>query len=106
MTNFKVLKKHIIFVHKSLIILNIKNMSLLSENVIPGKHGRVFGTDATKEADLLEIKSKLLEIEGITDVQLNFAIFPRKLTIFTDKMIPVRDIEHKVKTIGFHAIPD
>jgi hypothetical protein len=31
-------------------------MSLLSENIIPGNHGKTFGTDAMEENDLIEIK--------------------------------------------------
>jgi hypothetical protein len=35
-------------------------MSLLSENIIPGNHGKIFGTDAME--DLIEIKTSLLTL--------------------------------------------
>jgi hypothetical protein len=43
-------------------------MSLLSENIIPGNHGKIFGTDAMEENDLIEIKTSLLTLEGINEV--------------------------------------
>jgi hypothetical protein len=40
-------------------------MSLLSENVIPGNHGKTFGTNM-EENDLTAIS--LLELEGIVEL--------------------------------------
>jgi copper chaperone CopZ len=80
-------------------------MSLLSENIIPGNHGKIFGTDAMEENDLIEIKTSLLTLEGINEVILNTEIFPREFTIYTDQIVSLEDIEHKVKSVGFHAIP-
>ncbi|MFT4983875.1 MAG: copper chaperone CopZ [Flavobacterium sp.] len=80
-------------------------MSLLSENIIPGNHGKIFGTDAMEENDLIEIKTSLLTLEGINEVILNTEIFPREFTIYTDQIVSLADIEHKVKSVGFHAIP-
>jgi hypothetical protein len=56
-------------------------MSLLSENIIPGNHGKIFGTDAMEENDLIEIKTSLLTLEGINEVILNTEIFLREFTI-------------------------
>jgi hypothetical protein len=39
-------------------------MSLLSENIIPGNHGKIFGTDAMEENNLIEIKTDLINIRG------------------------------------------
>jgi hypothetical protein len=80
-------------------------MSLLSENIIPGNHGKLFGTNAMEEKDLLYIKKRLLEIDGIKKVAINNAVFPREFTVFTTKIVPVTDIENLVKLIGFNAIP-
>jgi hypothetical protein len=80
-------------------------MSLLSKNVILGKQGEVFGTNAMKENDLTQIKNSLLELEGVNDVVLNITVFPREFTVFTTKIVSLADIEHKVKSVGFHAIP-
>ncbi|WP_413997863.1 heavy-metal-associated domain-containing protein [Flavobacterium sp. W1B] len=80
-------------------------MNLLSKNVIPGNHGRVFGTNAMENNDLSHIKTKLLELDGIKDVILNTEIFPREFTVHTDKIVSISEIEKTIKSLGFHAIP-
>lgn len=80
-------------------------MSILTNNVIPGNHGKIFGTNAIEDADLMEIKASLLELDGIEDVLLNTEIFPRELTVHTNKMVSITDIENRVRSVGFHAIP-
>ena len=80
-------------------------MSLISDNVIPGNHGKVFGTDAQEHVDLERIKKSILEIEGITDVVMNEDVFPREFTVYTSKMVTVDDVEKRVIKHGFHAIP-
>ncbi|MFV5692820.1 heavy-metal-associated domain-containing protein [Flavobacterium sp. ZT3R17] len=80
-------------------------MSALKDNVIPGNHGQIFGTNAIEEVDLIEIKANVLKLDGIKDVLLNAEIFPREFTVHTSKMVLINDIENKVKSVGFHAIP-
>jgi len=80
-------------------------MSLLSEHVIPGNHGKIFGTDAKEMEDLIKIQKAILQIEGIKDVILNTEVFPREITIHTSKLVTVERIENKVKVLGFHTIP-
>ena len=80
-------------------------MSIMSDNVIPGKQGKVFGTNARRKEDLEFIKEKVLELDGIDYVILDPDAFPKAFTVFTKKLVRVHDIEEKVKTSGFHAIP-
>ncbi len=80
-------------------------MSLLTENVIPGEHGKIFSTNVTEETELIEIKNNLLKVEGIEDVHLNNAIFPKEFTVITNKLMSIDEIEQAVKAIGYHAIP-
>ncbi|MEO8255487.1 MAG: heavy-metal-associated domain-containing protein [Flavobacterium sp.] len=80
-------------------------MSLLTENIIPGEHGKIFATNANEESELIEIKNELLKIEGIEEVHINNAIFPKEFTIITDKVISIEEVEKVVKSTGFHAIP-
>jgi len=80
-------------------------MSLLSENVIPGNHGKVFSTNAAEKKDLDRIKKRLLELDGIKDVKVNFNIYPIEITVHTSKLVSVENIENKVKITGYHAIP-
>jgi TRAP-type mannitol/chloroaromatic compound transport system permease small subunit len=57
-----------------------------------------------EENDLIEIKTSLLTLEGINEVILNTEIFRGNLQ-YTDQIVSLEDIEHKVKSVGFHAIP-
>ena len=79
-------------------------MSILSENIIPGNHGKVFGTNAKEANDLRRIKENLLKIEGVKNVIFNDD-FPVEFTVHTTKMVEIKDIEKMVKGVGFHAIP-
>ena len=80
-------------------------MSLLTDNIIPGGHGKVFGTNANEEMELIEIKDKLLKLDGITEVHINNSVFPKEFTVFTYKVISIDQVEKVVKSIGYHAIP-
>ncbi|WP_439152204.1 heavy-metal-associated domain-containing protein [Winogradskyella sp.] len=79
-------------------------MSLISEHIIPGPNGRVFGTDASNQRELECIKKRLLTLDGIKLVDINMEIFPREITVFTSKLVSVEDVEKKVQTTSFHAI--
>lgn len=80
-------------------------MSIITDNIIPGNHGKIFGTNAMEDADLREIKASVLKLDGVEDVLLNTEIFPREFTVYTNKMVSISDIEKKVRSVGFHAIP-
>ncbi|TDD94294.1 heavy-metal-associated domain-containing protein [Flavobacterium cellulosilyticum] len=80
-------------------------MSLLSDNIIPGNYGKLFGTNTVEEQDLLYIKKRILEIDGVKRVEINNTVFPREFTVYTSKIVAVVDIENLVKLIGFNAIP-
>ena len=80
-------------------------MSLLSENVIPGNHGKIFGTNAQSHQDLIKIKKEILKLEGIKDVIIEEGRFPRELTVHTNSLVSVKEIEDAAIKVGFHAIP-
>jgi len=73
--------------------------------VIPGNYGKIFGTNAVEEKDLIKIKNALLNIHGIKDVIINMKKFPKEFTVYTSTLVKVEDIENEVKRFGFHAIP-
>ena len=79
-------------------------MSIFSENVIPGNYGKVFTTDATKEADIERIKNRILSIAGIKDVIIT-ATYPIDIVVHTTSLVKVDDIENEVNKTGFHVIP-
>lgn len=80
-------------------------MSYLSEHVIPGNHGKVFGTDAKNQEDLDKIFNVINDIEGVKNVIISPQIFPKEFTVHTLKMVEIKTIENEVRKLGFHAIP-
>ncbi len=80
-------------------------MSLLSENVIPGNHGKIFETNATEQLHLEKIKKVISEVVGVKNVTINIEIFPREITVYTSSLVSVEHIESVVVDSGFHVIP-
>lgn len=80
-------------------------MTLLSENVIPGNHGKVFGTNAKTDNDLEKIKRVILKLNGVKDVIVENDKFPIEFIVHTSAMVKIEDIEQEVISVGFHAIP-
>lgn len=80
-------------------------MSLFSENVIPGNHGKIFTTDAVNEADLQRIVNRIQKIEGIKDVLVDTTDLPVKITVHTTSLVQIDLIQKEVKLTGFHIIP-
>lgn len=80
-------------------------MSFLTENIIPGNHGKLFSTDAKKEKDLLKIKKAIEKIPGVKDVIINLDVYPVEFVIHTKAVVNIETVENEVKRFGFHAIP-
>ena len=80
-------------------------MSLLSENIIPGNHGKIFGTNASKDEEMETMKLQLQKIDGVKNVTLIKGVFPREFIIYTSKLISISTIQDEVKNMGLHAIP-
>lgn len=80
-------------------------MSLISENVIPGNHGRVFMVDINDRHEFERVKDKILKIEGIKDVLYNDQTYPNEMTIHSLTLVKVKDIQDAVRDKGYHAVP-
>lgn len=80
-------------------------MSLMSENIVPGDQGKIFGTNAKNETDLTRIKNHLLSMEGIKDVVVDTHTFPAEIRIISTTVIKVDDIQKRVMEVGFHVVP-
>ncbi|MGA8854276.1 MAG: heavy-metal-associated domain-containing protein [Christiangramia sp.] len=80
-------------------------MSLLSENIIPGNHGKIFGTNASKDDEMERMKLRLQKIDGVKNVTIIKGVFPREFIIYTSKLISISTIQDEVKNMGLHAIP-
>lgn len=80
-------------------------MSLLSENVVPDKSGKIFTTNAETEDELKTIKKALLKLKGVDEVVIDAEKFPRELLVRTSKMVSVKAIEEQVEPLGYDIIP-
>jgi len=80
-------------------------MSLISENVIPGNHGKVFETNAKELEDLELIKNAALRVDGVEKVIIDADTYPKQFTVQTSKLVEVISIENEINKTGFHAIP-
>lgn len=80
-------------------------MTFISENVIPGNHGKVFAIDAKRDIDLDKVKSELMKLYAVTDVIINKEIYPVEITVHTDRVLAIKTIQEVMNNIGFHAIP-
>jgi len=80
-------------------------MSFVSENIIPGKHGKTFSTNARNLEELLQIKRIILKIPGINKVILNNDVFPREFVVQTKSLVSVAEIQEALSHTNYHAIP-
>lgn len=80
-------------------------MTYISDNIIPGNHGKVFGTDAKEEKDLKNIARAIMDIDGVKDVIIDYSAFPRELNVHTYKVVSIHDIEKAVNRLKFHVLP-
>jgi hypothetical protein len=80
-------------------------MSLLSENIIPGNHGKIFSTNATKDKEMEKIKLWLQKIDGVKEISIIEGVYPREFIVYTSKLISIVTIEDAVKKLDLHAIP-
>lgn len=80
-------------------------MSYINDIVIPGTKGRVFTTSVDKEEDLQRLKSAILQIGGVEEVDVNTEIFPTEIRIIAETVVEVREVEEAANDLGFHLIP-
>ncbi len=80
-------------------------MSLLTEHIIPGNHGKIFGTDAGTDDQMDHMKLRLQKIDGVNNVKLISGVFPKEFIIYTSKLISILTIQDEVNKMGLHAIP-
>ena len=82
-------------------------MSLLTENVIPGNHGRIFTTNAASDILMNKIKTGLERLDGVEKIILIAEVSPREFIVRTSKLVTVKTIEDAVQRMGLdlHVIP-
>ncbi|WP_310991285.1 heavy-metal-associated domain-containing protein [Aequorivita marina] len=80
-------------------------MNIISENVIPGDHGKVFETNAENQRELETLKKAILKIEGVKDVLLNNDTYPREITVLTKDFVNVSEVEQAASSVDLHVLP-
>lgn len=80
-------------------------MSLLTQNVIPGNHGKIFGTNASTDHEMEQIKQMVQEVDGVKKVVIITGVFPREFIVYTTKLVDIVTVENAVNRTGLHAIP-
>lgn len=81
-------------------------MSLLGTTILPGKHGKVFTTNAKHDDHLFEIHEFLSNYDGISQVEIDKKSFPVKIKVLTDKIVDVEQLKKDFKKTGFHLIDE
>ncbi len=80
-------------------------MSTISENVIPGNHGKIFETDASSPMELQMIKKAIESLQHVKAVELNTDEYPNQFTVYTSDLVSINEIQEKAKEVGYHALP-
>ena len=80
-------------------------MRLVTQHVIPGENGKIFGTNASCDRHMDKIKKTISKIDGVIDVVLKKEAFPKEFVVLTNKLVKVMTIKNAVNKVGLHAIP-
>ena len=78
-------------------------MTFISENIIPGNHGKTFTTDVEKASSKSKLEAAIMQVEGVVKVIFTDD-FPLELTVHTDRLVNVSAIQHKANELNFHVI--
>ncbi len=78
-------------------------MTFISENIIPGNHGKTFTTDVDDASEKTKLEAAVLEVEGVVKVIFEDT-FPLEFTVHTDRVVNVTDIQNKANELNFHVI--
>ncbi|MBA6154149.1 heavy-metal-associated domain-containing protein [Gelidibacter maritimus] len=78
-------------------------MTYINDNVIPGNHGKTFRTDVRSPEEKSQLKAAIMKIDGVTDVIFADA-YPSELTVHTEKVVEVNDIQDIASDLDFHVI--
>jgi hypothetical protein len=80
-------------------------MRLERENLIHWNHGKIFGTNASSDVEMEEIKSAVERVDGVLNVKIVQGVYPREFIVHTSKIVKVIDVENAVRGTHLHAIP-
>lgn len=79
-------------------------MTFISENIIPGNYGKKFTTDVNEPSEKSKLEAAILKVKGVTAVIFG-TTYPLELTVHTDKVVNISEIQEKAKELEYHVIP-
>lgn len=68
-------------------------MNFRPKKVIPIHQVKVFSTNTTNNYALHLIKTKIMALDGVKDVDINIDVLPKKFIVHTIKVVPKQHIE-------------
>lgn len=80
-------------------------MSYVSDHIIPGHKGKMFGSNLKTEEQFEVLKERLLKINGIEKISLDQSSYPFTVIIFTEDSIEIEKIQDESKKMDIHLIP-
>lgn len=81
-------------------------MGVIEENVIPGKHGKVFKVDIEDEYAFSDVQESVIKLDGVKDVLFDDSVFPHEVIVHTETLVKVTDVQQAIRQHGFNAIPE
>ena len=78
-------------------------MTFISENIIPGNHGKTFTTDVDEASEKAQLEAAILKVDGVVKVIFEDT-FPLEFTVHTDRVINVSEIQNAAKEWNYHVI--
>ena len=78
-------------------------MTFISENIIPGNHGKTFTTDITEASEKAKLEASILKVEGVVKVVFE-DIYPLEFTVHTDRLVNVSEIQSAANEWNYHVI--
>jgi len=79
-------------------------MSIITDNVLPGKKGKIFSTNAETDKQLLEVVAKVQKIEGVTKAEAILNTFPREFKVHADEKVSVEEIQEVTKELNVNSL--
>jgi hypothetical protein len=80
-------------------------MSYLSENIIPGKHGKTFTVNFHNQYEFEEVRPYILAITGVKDVLFNQEVSPHEIVVHTYDVVDQHEVQEAIRKAGYHAVP-
>lgn len=79
-------------------------MSFITDNVLPGKKGKIFSTNAESDEILMEVVYHVKQLDGVTRVNPIKDSYPREFVVHADDKVSVEEVQDKSKEVNVHAL--